>query len=123
MIGDGINDAPCQSYCRCGNGNDRHRCGDRGGRCRADGRRPVQGPEAIAFGKKALSVSNQNIVFSVAVLAILIPGALLGVLGVTLAVIFHEASELLAVGTGSGLRGGNISVIIMYWPRTASIVS
>jgi Cd2+/Zn2+-exporting ATPase len=34
------------------------------------------------------------------VLAILIPGALLGVLGVTLAVIFHEASELLAVGNG-----------------------
>jgi Cd2+/Zn2+-exporting ATPase len=57
-------------------------------------------PEAIAFGKKALSVSNQNIVFSIAVLAVLIPGALLGILGVTLAVIFHEASELLAVGNG-----------------------
>jgi Zn2+/Cd2+-exporting ATPase len=57
-------------------------------------------PEAIAFGKKALAVSNQNIVFSIAVLAILIPTALAGVLGVTAAVVFHEASELLAIGNG-----------------------
>jgi Cd2+/Zn2+-exporting ATPase len=34
------------------------------------------------------------------VLAILIPAALAGILGVTAAVVFHEASELLAVGNG-----------------------
>jgi Cd2+/Zn2+-exporting ATPase len=57
-------------------------------------------PEAIAFGKKAQAISRQNIVFSIAVLAVLIPTALAGILSVTAAVIFHEASELLAVGNG-----------------------
>ena len=56
--------------------------------------------EAITFGKNARSISTQNIVFSLVVLAVLIPTALAGILGVTAAVIFHEASELLAVGNG-----------------------
>jgi Cd2+/Zn2+-exporting ATPase len=58
-------------------------------------------PEAIAFGKKARGVSTQNIVFSLAVLAVLIPTALAGILGVTVAVIVHEGSSaLLAVMNG-----------------------
>lgn len=55
---------------------------------------------ALRIGKKANVISKQNIVFSLVVLAIMIPMALFGVLTIALAIIFHEASELLAVGNG-----------------------
>ena len=67
--------------------------------------------EALRLGRKARRVSAQNIVFSLLVLAVLIPSALAGVLGVAVTVLAHEISELLAVanglrvGWGAGRRG------------------
>ena len=55
---------------------------------------------AIDLGKRARQISRQNIAFSLLVLALLIPTAIVGILGPALAVAFHEASELLAVGNG-----------------------
>ncbi|MDD1757587.1 MAG: cadmium-translocating P-type ATPase, partial [Methanotrichaceae archaeon] len=55
---------------------------------------------AIDVGKKARMISRQNIAFSLLILAVLIPSALLGVLSVAEAVFFHESSEILAVMNG-----------------------
>jgi cation transport ATPase len=63
-------------------------------------------PAALEFGRKARRVSAQNIVLSLAVLAAMIPLALLGVIGVALTVAIHEAAELIAVA--NGLRAGRI---------------
>ena len=49
---------------------------------------------------RAKRISTQNIVFSLLLLAVLIPSALLGVMTVAASVFFHETSELLAVANG-----------------------
>ena len=73
----------------------------------ADDLRKVE--EALRLGRKARRVSMQNIVFSIAILAAMIPLAVAGILGVAVTVLVHEVSELLAVVNGlraARLRGG-----------------
>ena len=59
---------------------------------------------AIHLGKRVRRISGQNIVFSLLILATLIPSALVGIMTVAIAVFLHETSELLAVA--NGLRVG-----------------
>lgn len=61
-------------------------------------------PYAVRMGRRARVIGRQNIAFSIIVLTILIPSALFGLLSVAMAVIFHEASELIAVA--NGVRAG-----------------
>jgi len=61
---------------------------------------------ALKLGKHARKISTQNIIFSLLILIVLIPSALIGVMNVAIAVFFHEASELLAVA--NGLRAGKV---------------
>ena len=57
-------------------------------------------------------MNAQNIVFSIAILAAMIPLAVFSIIGVAVTVLMHEASELLAVA--NGLRAGRF---FSYWPK------
>ncbi len=64
-------------------------------------------PTALRIGRRTTSIGTQNIVFSLIVLAVMIPAAVGGYISVAVAVLLHEASELLAVANGLrvGMRG------------------
>lgn len=61
---------------------------------------------AINLGKRARRISLQNVIFSLLILAVLIPSALIGIMTVAIAVVAHEGSELLAVANGLRVARG-----------------
>ncbi len=87
MIGDGINDAGSDAAIEAADVA-----------LMADDLAKV--PKVLRLALKVKRISTQNIVFSLLLLAVLIPLAVSGVLSVALAVVVHEVSELIAVANG-----------------------
>jgi cation transport ATPase len=56
--------------------------------------------EALRIGKHTRKIVRQNIVLAIAILVVLVPGALFGALTLPVAVLAHELSELVVIANG-----------------------
>lgn len=57
--------------------------------------------DAISIGRRTRRIVKQNLLLSFVLLAVLVPGALVGLIGLPLAVLAHEVSELLVIVNGT----------------------
>lgn len=64
-------------------------------------------PQVLDHARRTRSIMLQNVGFSLLLIAVLIPLALFGILGLAAVVLVHELAEILVIG--NGVRAGRIS--------------
>jgi Cd2+/Zn2+-exporting ATPase len=62
-------------------------------------------PFAVGLGRATRRIILQNLVISLGVIAFLIVTSLTGIVGMSIAILFHEGSTLVVVGNGLRLLG------------------
>lgn len=64
-------------------------------------------PEAIELGRRTRTIVKQNLGLSLAILVVLVPGALFGLLTLPVAVLAHELTELAVILNGARMARGS----------------